>query len=86
MNDHNYPKKASNRSASAFPRSPVMAGNNFIPGSGGMDLRDYFAARVMEQDIAMHGLSQEATFGDMKERARQYYRMANAMMDAKEEL
>ena len=48
----------------------------------GMTLRDYFAAKAMQGDFANGG---RAAKGREKELADEYYRMADAMMEARKE-
>jgi hypothetical protein len=50
-----------------------------IIGYGGMDLRDYFAAKAMQSII----IYEEGDF-DLELLARESYRMADAMMKARE--
>jgi hypothetical protein len=57
---------------SAFPN------NRF----NGMDLRDYFAAKAMQGDWA--ALNADSS-GSMIDAARRYYKMADAMMEARKQ-
>lgn len=55
----------------------------------GMDLRDYFAAKAMESDIANWSIEAEKTretnFWGYEEIAKRAYTMADAMMKAREQ-
>lgn len=48
----------------------------------GMDLRDYFAAKAMQGDWAAEVAGNNGE--TMEDSARRYYRMADAMMKARE--
>jgi hypothetical protein len=68
----------------AFP-TPTFSINNearvtAVGGEGGMDLRDYFAAKAM-QGIVSRGILKEVPLELYAENA---YRMADAMMKARE--
>jgi hypothetical protein len=67
----------------AFP-TPTFSINNearvtAVGGEGGMDLRDYFAAKAM-QGIVSRGILTEVPLELYAENA---YRMADAMMEAR---
>ena len=65
---------------SAFPRVPVQWGNgDTVWGDAGMSLRDYFAAKAMQ---AGHGIS--PIYHSFDERAECAYKMADAMLRARE--
>jgi hypothetical protein len=61
----------------AFPTTDFTHAGQIIPGSEGMTLRDYFAAK------AMQGLMDAAV--PMLEIADEAYKMADAMLRAREE-
>ena len=68
----------------AFP-TPTFSINNearvtAVGGEGGMDLRDYFAAKAM-QGIVSRGILKEVPLELYAENA---YKMADAMMKARE--
>lgn len=71
----------------AFP-TPTFSINDearvtAVGGEGGMDLRDYFAAKAMEAEIiGNEGISIRDGF--MESVARISYRMADAMMKARQ--
>lgn len=64
-----------NTGGSAFPRSESLQYSQHI--TGGMTLRDYFAAKAM-QGILFEGL-------DPIETAKHAYQMADAMLKAREQ-
>ena len=72
----------------AFPRldyKPYGDGSGQWHNEGGMSLRDHFAGLAMQGDIA--GLSinlYEYTDGELREKAEAAYRMADAMLKARE--
>lgn len=50
----------------------------------GMSMRDYFAANAMQGDWAAgDGFSTKVRDGELAERANLYYRMADAMLEAR---
>ena len=59
----------------AFPKS----NHQFFDAQEGMDLRDYFAAKAMQ---AIQQTSKSTMYSDV---ARHAYKMADAMMKAREE-
>lgn len=69
----------------AFPTHSINVNDEArvtaIGGEGGMDLRDYFAAKVMQARIFEGPIAQEF-YRDMI--ARNAYEMADAMMKARE--
>ena len=75
-------------SESAFPVKTDMSDGSSIE-SMGMSLRDYFAAKAMQGDLAAqdgntgyYGNSTPVKF--LMDRAEFYYRMADAMLRARE--
>ena len=72
----------------AFPLQSI--GPDFAPGYAGMTLRDYFAAKAMQGDFVAQN-EHCGTFvpdaGDalFDRSARMYYRMADAMIAARDE-
>lgn len=76
MNPDDFKKK---RGGPAFPL-PLGTGNCSEPAeSGGMDLRDYFAAKAFS--MLMHPDAKDYT---PEETARKAYRFADAMLAARE--
>ena len=73
----------------AFARSSFSSGMTWNPSQEGMTLRDYFAAKAMEGDWAAQsvesGLFTPTTDEKVFDRsAMMYYRMADAMLRARE--
>jgi hypothetical protein len=68
----------SNTGGPAFPTHPVM-GQISAPGLG-MSLRDFFAAKALEQ----HGFLTKP-YDTTDEAAKDCYRMADAMLKAREQ-
>lgn len=68
-----------NNGGAAFPFS---AGIEFSPG---MSLRDYFAAQAMAGHMGAGNtaITNAITDSALKERAKLYYRMADAMLEAR---
>lgn len=70
---------------------PMMnnSGGNYeakIPATDGMTLRDYFAAKIAAGDSAAdEGWSSNVNDTTVLERARFYYRLADAMLIARDE-
>lgn len=66
----------------AFSRQPIYyAETKTVDKQDGMDLRDYFAAKAMQGNIAA---SESGGYIDLKIAARWAYEMADAMMKARE--
>jgi hypothetical protein len=73
-----------NTGGPAFPRQHTVADANdnaFKMGHEGMSLRDYFAAKAMQGDLA----SAELDVRDKDSAAVWYYAMADAMLKAREQ-
>ena len=66
----------------AFPRAD-MKFNSLIPDELGMDLRDYFASKAMQGMLS--GLLADGMDLGWSDVATNAYRMADAMMKAREE-
>jgi hypothetical protein len=70
----------------AFPTEHPIVGTMGLHADG-MDLRDYFAAKAMESDIANWSVEAEKTrevgFWGYDEIAKRAYTMADAMMKAR---
>lgn len=62
----------------AFPLESVQDGNQFV--TWGMSMRDYFAAKAMQGDIAVNGIEGR----DVEMVAGMSYEMADAMLKARE--
>jgi len=60
---------------------PTAADNGHSQNQDGMDLRDYFAAKAMQGNIAA---SPADTFLDVKVCAKWAYEMADAMLKARD--
>lgn len=77
-----------NHGGPAFPhiRKPVAPGVEEVITSGGMSLRDYFAAKVL-QGVMASGTSMSIGTNheeEMLDMARAFYSMADAMIKARE--
>ena len=73
----------------AFPFTELNGDGSHYYSHGGMTLRDYFAAKAMEGDWAAQNLDSGMFTPDTKDApmessARMYYRMADAMLRARE--
>jgi hypothetical protein len=72
----------------AFPAYEWNKAHGQMMAVGGMNLRDYFAAKAMESDIANWSIEAEKTreigFWRYDEIATRAYAMADAMMKARE--
>ncbi|MEY1000277.1 hypothetical protein AB7263_18935 [Providencia rettgeri] len=72
----------------AFPVSGHLADMQFVAQEG-MTLRDYFAAKCMQGDIATQDASDmgyyenDTSIENLVNRAEFYYRMADAMLKAR---
>lgn len=65
------------------PAFPVESSSNFITG---MTIRDYFAAKIAGGDAGFEsGWSNAVDDIVLEARARLYYRMADAMLNARSE-
>jgi len=53
--------------------------------SEGMDLRDYFAIKILQGEISNVGLTYRDYEGDDRITAKRVYKLADAMMKAREE-
>jgi hypothetical protein len=74
-----------NTDGSAFPGTQYANGVQPSGFSKGMTLRDYFAAKAMQAALMTVKPSQTNTFDDvLKESASVAYRMADAMIRARE--
>lgn len=72
----------SNDGGPAFPISTtLLEDDNILKACSGMSLRDYFAAQVMAGEIALNGIAATDDHKDMD--ARAYYKMADAMLRAR---
>jgi len=73
----------------AFPTENAMQTGPSSCRYEGMTMRDYFAAKAMQGDLASqdehegHWMS-DASTDDLMERARFYYRVADAMLKARD--
>ena len=70
----------------AFPTEHPIAGTMNLKADG-MDLRDYFAAKAMQADISTYTTEREfdVEHWEVNAIAQRSYRMADAMMKAREE-
>jgi hypothetical protein len=80
---------SANNGGPAFPRPASEFAQNAIFEQDGMTLRDYFAAKAMQGDwAAQNAATGEFTNGmtveQLTERAGTYYRMADAMLAARD--
>lgn len=82
MNDK--PTKASEYIPPAFPTGIIIDPKNgqIIGGSNGMTLRDYFAAKAMQNFLSTVGWNSDQKWFD--ETSVGAYRMADAMLKARE--
>lgn len=65
---------------------PTLADNGHLQNQDGMDLRDYFAAKAMQGMLANKGLIYGKTADtDDANGAKRAYKIADAMMKAREE-
>jgi hypothetical protein len=69
-----------NTGGPAFPLQSI--GPEFPPGYAGMTLRDYFAAKAMQGELASQ--SPENEYTNLDALAALSYRMADAMLKARE--
>ena len=85
-----------NTGGPAFPgveyKAPIGGGSHMMTIVGGMTLRDYFAAKAMQGDIASMvdpdgercGIQMDLADENLERLGRLYYRMASAMLKARE--
>jgi hypothetical protein len=72
------------------PAFPTTDQNEIHSGEVGMTLRDYFAAKILEGDTANShetggAWPNDSSAESLENRARLYYRMADAMLKVREE-
>ena len=73
-------------SVAVGPSGDVYDSHEIDHGSGGMSLRDYFAAKAMQSYcLADESKSYEDGWPNMPTLAQDAYRMADAMLKAREE-
>lgn len=76
----------SDKTIPAFPSGvDFYGGSNKEFGERGMTLRDYFAAKALQgdwaaQDLVNRGIFGDATYEQLENAAKIYYRMADAML------
>lgn len=73
----------------AFPTHSISVSDEArvtaIGGEGGMDLRDYFAAKIMQTREWDYYTETELNDSEMIRHAKRCYKIADAMMEARKE-